>query len=239
MVNYLVISDAKVLDAQKKQLSGLPAKLVLDRCEIDYIYIPYDYLSGDFFHYRYDKKNQRIIGYLFDCTGHDILAWQQVDTMRVLFNYGITFYENKIYKSLGEVMSSINENLFNMYGKDADLVAGISYEIDLKHKIFKYSSAALPVLLYSNISEEFNLKKDINKLLKFEEKSLSSYALGWENGFKYIENEMSLKTIKKLIITSDGLYDLLKKAKRESTSIMISDKESYIDDISSIIFNFK
>ena len=50
---------------------------------------------------------------------------------------------------------------------------------------------------------------------------------------------MSLKTIKKLIITSDGLYDLLKKAKRESTSIMISDKESYIDDISSIIFNFK
>ena len=80
--------EETVKKAQINQAETLPNFIEIENetLSVNYIYSPYLNLSGDLFNYWLDEDNKFLYGYLFDCTGHDLIAWRQTAKIKTIFN---------------------------------------------------------------------------------------------------------------------------------------------------------
>lgn len=135
--------EETVKKAQINQAETLPNFIEIENetLSVNYIYSPYLNLSGDLFNYWLDEDNKFLYGYLFDCTGHDLIAWRQTAKIKTIFNYAFRFYDKKVFKSLTEVMNNINEEILFQMDTDSDTsayVVAIIFKLDIQNKKLYY-----------------------------------------------------------------------------------------------------
>ena len=198
--------------ARDKQEKFLPTIIDNEKISIKYISSPYKYLSGDYLKLftKPDEPNN-YYGILFDCTGHDLLAWQQTGIVETTFNYAIRFFKQDIYKSLSQIMTEVSNDM--LLGEI--FVAAIIFKIDLEKRLLCYVSAGLPCFFV----KENSIYKKIN---------LCGKLIGYGLDTPYKEKILSLENINDIVIPTDGLSDMPK---------MSEDKKQ--DDISAFFIHIK
>lgn len=213
--NYIFIEkeNLEIERAVKKQAENLPNKIDNDFIKINYIYSPYNKLSGDKLKLLSDEKNNKYYGIVIDCTGHDLLAWQQTGTVEIMFKYALTFLKQGIFTSIKEVLEDVNKNLVS----EEIYVAATVFKIDLNQKLIKYVSAGIPnfFIKYKNSAT-------------YEKKFMKGKVLGYKIDAKYLEHTIEICNIEKIIFTTDGLTDTLNIKKNIKS-----------DDISAFFITFK
>ena len=181
------------------QRGMLPPRIVNSAFEIDNLISPYHDLSGDGMFYWYHTTDNRdaLYGFLFDCTGHDLSSYGQARSLWVTLRRGLTFYEKGIFKSLANVIQSINDETIEYQNTDEpNMSAVIIFMLDLKNRVLRYSPAGNPEILVRRNGE-------------MESINLKSPPLGFDKDIEYKEDELPLAGIQEIILSSDGLIDLL------------------------------
>lgn len=205
-------TGSSIEKVKKDQRNTLP-KAIHTSIHIDYIFSPYDELSGDCLDFWYSPKENIIYGFLFDCTGHDIHSFAQVREMRTLFRLMFALRRN----SLNVWLQNVNNELFRLYDEDTYCTTAIAFEVNLNTNIIRYCSAGIPYFWIKNNGE-------------YEQVFMENFLIGCEPGCEFEENQVSIYPGKEIIFCSDGLSELIGKD-------LARLKKPQQDDISSIFIN--
>lgn len=195
------------------------------------IFLPYNHLSGDYYDYRWDEKNQTLRGILFDVMGHGVATALQVSALRVLFRQ----VEGRKL-SLPEKMRWINKESISILPEDS-FAGAVLFAIDLPRGQISYVMAGInQFLLLSKHAEEAGLKVV----------SQPGLFLGISEHEEYDEHQCEFKSGDGAVFLTDGFYDaLLEKNASFSTmdipglmSLLNSDsfKNSIFDDATALGF---
>ena len=96
--------------ARSRQLEQLPKPLDTPHFSVYNIFSPYSELSGDGLDYWLTKDAKGFYGFLFDCTGHDLLSYSNGGMLRSLLKKGCIFYQTGHLSSLAEVFHDVNND---------------------------------------------------------------------------------------------------------------------------------
>ena len=205
--------DIEIKRAEEKQLQNLPTTINNEHISINYIYSPYNKLSGD--KLQLLSVGNKYYGIVIDCTGHDLLAWQQTGMVEFMFKYSLKFLKQGIFNNISEVLEDVNRNLVS----EEIYVAAVVFEIDLNSKVIKYVSAGIPsfFIKYKNTAS-------------YEKKLMKGKVLGYKIDSQYLEHTLDICNIDKLIFTTDGITETLNN---QTQTIMKN------DDISAFFITFK
>jgi hypothetical protein len=211
--------SSEIMRAKLKQNELLPEQLSNDSFKVDFIYSPFNELSGDCLDYWYGKDKNGLYGFLFDCTGHDICSFLQVSEIRAILKAGFRFYQQGKFESLSDIMKNTNEENFCLHGDDTVCVAAVVFRVDFKTNILSYCSAGIPSF--------FVKRKGIEKE---EEILMKNYLIGFKPEAEFEEKHLSLADINEVIFSSDGFSELLFKKNIENAKH---------DDVSAIFIQLK
>lgn len=203
-------NSAEIERARQQQLSKLPVNIDNEYLKMSYLYSPFNKLSGDYIKiFEYDGC---FYGVVFDCAGHDLLAWQQTGIVEITFNYAIKFLKQKIVGSLSEMIAEVNKSLVT----EEIFVAAMIFKIDPANKKMTYISAGIPSFFVKEKDEVF------------KEIPLQGKIIGYQIDTKYEEKEYDLKDVKELVFSSDGFSD-----------IFVSEEDQKTDDVSALFVQIK
>lgn len=195
----------EIQKAISMQTGMLPPPIRTEKFEITSIFSPYNDLSGDGIFYWYperSKEKDRLYGFLFDCTGHDISSYGQCSSLWISLRKELKDFQRGILPSLSEVMDSINGMLmeFSFGNDEPNMPAAISFYFDFREKVMHYCSAGNPELLY--------LKKSSKT---YDSIKMRSSPFGYLADTQYKEETLKLEGIQEVIFASDGFSELLLK----------------------------
>lgn len=196
--------------AEQQQMSKLPNIVDNKYLTIDYLYSPFNKLSGDYI--KIFEDSNCFYGVVFDCAGHDLLAWQQTGIVEMTFNYAIKFLRQKIISSLSEMMTEVNKNLVT----EEIFVAAVMFKVDPVKKKMTYVSAGLPSFFLKDTTGDF------------KEIMLQGKIIGYGIDTEYAEQECDLKNVKEIIFASDGFSDMF-----------VSKEDKKADDVSALFIRMK
>lgn len=182
--------------ARRRQYQMLPEPIFGDKYNVINLFSAFSAgLSGDGYDYWQDEGGN-LIGLLFDCTGHDITAYSQVTSLRSFLKKDMKLYEFGYYKSLPEVLQSVNDDFFAI-DISPEMAAAIIFKLDVKQNKFFYCTAGMPGLLVKTHS---GLWKQIPS---------ENFLLGCSKGANFDPQELDISDLRKIVCCSDGLYELL------------------------------
>ena len=215
--------EDEIIKAKALQYEYLPDQIDTETLKVHYLFSPFGELSGDGCDFWMgDNDKNKLFGFLFDCTGHDLTSFSQCSEFRMLLKKNLRLHEMGIYGSLSEVLQTINSDLF-MIDNDPPTAAGIAFSLDMEKRVFYYASAGINIILKRPISSE-----------KYQEIVTPSAPFGIEPDMKYVDENFSINGIDKIIISSDGF-----------TEVMVTDskdlpKENVAkhDDVTAIFISF-
>lgn len=208
--------------AKQDQKKLLPEPVTTNAFKVDYIYSPFDELSGDCLDYWFGQDKKGLYGFLFDCTGHNINAFSQVLEIRALFHISFRYYQrNEASRNLGKLMQNINEELFRLHNKNVACCAGVAFYIDFQTLELRYCSAGIPNFFIRRIGNT-----------DYEEIEMQNYLIGYVSAATFDEKRLSLDDVSEVIFSSDGFSELLYK------SIMDLEKAKH-DDTSAVFIRLK
>lgn len=189
---YVVNDNNELKRALDKQVQSLPTIINDKNLMINYIYSPFNKLSGD--KLQILTVNNIYYGIVIDCTGHDLLAWQQTGAVEIMFKYALKFLKQGIFKNIIEVLEDVNKNLVpeEMY------VAAAIFELNMTNNTLKYASAGIPSFF-------IKYKNDNN----YKEILMRGKVLGYKFDAKYKEEEIDLSNVNNIVFTTDGLNEIL------------------------------
>lgn len=189
---YVVNDNNELRRALDKQIQSLPIIINDNNLMINYIYSPFNKLSGD--KLQILKVNNIYYGIVIDCVGHDLLAWQQTGAVEIMFKYALKFLKQGIFKNIIEVLEHVNKNLVpeEMY------VAATIFELDVMNNTLKYASAGIPSFF-------IKYRNDNN----YKEILMRGKVLGYKFDAKYKEEEIDLSNVNDIVFTTDGLIEIL------------------------------
>lgn len=201
--------------AKQDQKNLLPKPVTTNAFKVDYIYSPFDELSGDCLDYWCGQDKKGLYGFLFDCTGHDINAFSQVLEIRALFHISFRYYQrNEMLRNLGKLMQNINEEVFRLHNENVACCAGVAFYIDFQTLELRYCSAGIPNFFIRRIGNS-----------GYEEIEMQNYLIGYVPDATFDEKSLSLADVSEVIFSSDGFSELLyksikdlEKAKHDDTS---------------------
>lgn len=202
--------------AAYQQLSMLPKFITGKIFRAEYVFSAFDKLSGDSLNFWYDKDKEWLLGYLFDCEGHNVASFGQVGSTWTLLRKNMGDYQNGEFATLSEAMESVNKDYFNLTPIKS-LVPVIAFCFDFKKKEMRYCPAGIPCL--------FIKKKDE---AQYSPMSLKSSLIGYEQDSSFEEFTLSLSGIEDVIFTSDGLSDLYSDKKEDELGIAKHDDVSAV-----------
>lgn len=219
--------SAEVEQAILNQQAMLPSKIKNDKFEVDFLYSPYNVLSGDgmFFWYPSPTATKDVFyGFLFDCTGHDLSSYGQAGIVWITLRHQLDFLQKEVYSDLVTVLQSINDDVFKFYRNidEPQLTSLIVFYIDFKKNELRYAPAGFP---------EFIIKKDAS-LTKIQ---TSSHPIGFLNDTVYKEKVLSLENVNEIIFSTDGLTELFLN-NQEGKFVL---QEAKHDDVSAIFIKLK
>ena len=210
--------------ARHRQLEQLPRAIDTDLFYVYNIFSPFGELSGDGLDYWLTESQVGFCGFLFDCTGHDLVSYTQGTTIRTLIKKDFTFYSPKdgLFKSLSDVFVDVNNDLFNL-DNDPIVAAAIIFCLDLEKQELVCCSAGIPAFYVRHTGQTH-----------LEPIMLQNYILGCEYGVGYEETRLKLDDIEEIMFTSDGFSELfLHKNQLPKPNI------AKHDDVSAIRIMFK
>ena len=213
----------EIMRAKAQQYNYLPSSLDTTHFSVTGIFSPYSELSGDSYDYWLDESGN-LLGFLLDCTGHDIISFSQVNSIRTLLKKDMKLYELGFLNKLSDVLSSVNNDLFAV-DTSPECTAAILFKIDAAKHQLKYCTAGIPGLFIKKFSS------DVQEIIECQ-----NYLLGFDKDLTFDdgENEIPLDNIETVIACSDGLFEVTCHHDEIAESGIAKH-----DDISAIIFHFK
>ncbi len=197
-INHMSRSE-EIKRAKNNQRDIIPMPATEDKFEIIPIFSPFHELSGDGIDYWYDETTNKISGFVFDCTGHDLVSYLQSGEIRAMLKGAWKFYSVGFYKQLSDVMKYANDSLFDLYHEKCVPVAAVIFEFDLNNKTLRICPAGIPNYLIKRQGED-----------KREEVALSSFLLGFLEVSTYETLTVSIDDLEEVIFSTDGFSELLK-----------------------------
>ena len=219
--NLMTLHSIEIERAKARQLTCLPESLDTKNFKVDIVFSPFSELSGDGVDYWCGPSNTDLYGFLFDCTGHDIISFSQTGEIRSLLKRGCKYSKMNMldYETLADVLRNVNNDLCDTYQDDVIPVAAVLFFFDFVKKTLTYVSAGIP---------NFFVKYKDDPELKTV--PMKNYLIGYEPDVDYKQYVLKLDNIEKVIFSSDGFSDLLfnnaeslTKAKHDDVSIIIID----------------
>ena len=182
--------------AKSKQLEQLPKSINNAFFSVYNIFSPLSELSGDGLDYWLSKDEKGFYGFLFDCTGHDLMSFTQGGSLRMLLKKGCMFFQTGHLSSLSEVFHDVNNDLFDL-DVDPMIAAAVMFYIDCENNKLTCCSAGIPSL-YLKYTADTELQPFLMK----------NYLLGFAPNMNYDETEIDLSDVTELMFTSDGFSEL-------------------------------
>lgn len=211
--------SSELIRAQHKQYEFLPSPIDSDAFRVMSLFSAYGELSGDGYNYWLDDEGRNLYGLLFDCTGHDILSFTNVNAVRIMLSKDMKMYEMGFYKHLSEVLKSVNDDLFAV-DTSPEFTAAVVFKLDLDTHIFRYAMAGAPGIMVRHTD-----KKDWDTI------ESRSFILGFDKSSEFEDKEVPLDTVQDIIVCSDGFYEVTSFHEKDVEKARIAKH----DDVSAII----
>ncbi|WP_041220014.1 SpoIIE family protein phosphatase [Desulfitobacterium dichloroeliminans] len=206
---------------QEVELAGRIQKRILrsdfanEKLTMKSIFLPYQHLSGDYYDYRWDERNQIFKGFLFDVMGHGVVTALQVSALRVLFRQVVG---RQI--PLAEKVEWMNQEAIGILPEDS-FAAATLFEIDLAQGKLAYVMAGINhFLLFS--AEGGSGVKALSQPGTF---------LGITEHAEFEEHECLVRSGDGLIFLTDGFYDLIQAKEYPIQGQGIKDVMSWLDSL--------
>ncbi|SEJ68173.1 PAS domain S-box-containing protein [Propionispira arboris] len=193
----LVIKDISVEKQLKQefelisqmQKNMLPANYKNPLIEIRSIYRPYNYVSGDFFDFKWEN-NHILHGYIFDIMGHGLATAFNMSAIRVLLSQAFGQHI-----PLNEKLAWFNQQAISFIENDS-FVAVLGFSFDFTTKQLTYSMAGINQFLFVNQ----------NQSLVIQEPGIFA---GLDKNAIYEQHTMSFFSGDIFYFMTDGLFELL------------------------------
>ncbi|AHF06428.1 SpoIIE family protein phosphatase [Desulfitobacterium metallireducens] len=197
------------------QKNILRPDLIHERLRMKSLFLPYDYLSGDSYDYRWDEENQIFKGFLFDVMGHGIVTALQVSALRAIFRYVVSKD-----LSLSEKMQWLNHESIAILPEEF-FAGAILFNIDLLKETLTYSVAGINHFLIA--SREQGIRKV----------SQPGLFLGISAEEQYEECQCSFKPGDGAVFLTDGFMDPIQE---KDISLENMDITNLMEVLSSMLF---
>lgn len=184
--------QSELSEARKLQMALLPKPVAEELVKVNYVYSPYDQVSGDFLDYWFDEEGNMMYGYVLDVTGHSIASAMQVFALRMLF------CQCGRSGSLSNMLEYINIEMFRN-DKKRLMATAIVFCIDITEKILHYASAG--------ISPFYLIGKD-----RVQTVETAGFPLGLKRFTSYRTHTIAIPDIKEIIFASDGFTEIIKES---------------------------
>lgn len=219
--------SAEVEQAILNQRGMLPQKINNDKVEVNFLYSPYNTLSGDgmFFWQPTPTDSKDILyGFLFDCTGHDLSSYGQAGMVWVTLRHQLDFLQKEIYSDLSMVLDCINKDTFRFYNNsdEPQLTSLVVFCVDFLKNELRFAPAGAPELLLKRGDE-------------IERIQTSSHPIGFDENTEYKEKKVSLENVQEIIFSTDGLSELF--LRNQDGKFVLH--EAKHDDVSAIFIKIK
>lgn len=208
--------------ARIDQYQRLPKPIHNHKFNVMNVFSPFNVLSGDCYDYWVSETENGFYGLIFDCTGHDLMSYFQVGKIRTLLKKDLKAYQMGFYKSLGEVMQSVNNDLFEV-DVDPEPTAALIFHLDFNRNELVYCSAGIPsFFLKRHGSEDFETILTVNSLLAYEEDST------------YETERMDIGGVDEVIFSTDGFSEVVFSTEPDANKDVAKG-----DDVSAIMIQFR
>lgn len=190
----------KIVDELNKaayiQSRLIPKSYKDEKISMDGIYMPYEFLGGDLYHW--EKINDHTYGVIIlDVMGHGIATSMISMYIKSLLPFMMEYIKEplKVMEWLNKVVIDLNEKL-----KDGGYhVTGIYLLVDTEKKRIKYINAAHPCGIV--------MDKDQN-MVKMDKGGIP---LGIFEDFQYEMGEIIIEKNSSIFLYTDGIFEILKE----------------------------
>lgn len=223
MVQYLGVStDISEEDrihkdmsrTSKLQKSLLPEPIDVEFFQVESVYSPSNYLSGDFFDYFWDEQTKILSGYIIDIMGHGLTAAFQHSVLRVLINQRFT-KEAKLV----DVFKEVNRESKSYFLEDT-FAAALCFRLDLKKMELTYACAGLNKFLLMNKDAHVEIVKQAGPYL------------GIMKEVEFEEDTIQVNPGETLFFLTDGFMDFFEKEGLNHFPYHFHDNMNYLRSIS-------
>ena len=228
--NHMVSNLKHLVLTGKVQADFLPPEIFNESFEIKTIYKPSEYVSGDFYHYIWDKERNTLYGYLIDVMGHGLDTALHTSHIHVLFEQAA----HKHDLSLAEKVIWVNHESIKFLTNET-FATGICFEFNFLTSSLKYVSCGINhFIAMTNRQEELI--------------TVEGGFLGILETMPFEEYEMSFQSGDYFNFLTDGLLDHLDVVQLNSSSSFQSTYENLVhlsnstiitDDASALCINIK
>ena len=205
-----------------RQRSELPKPIVTSRFAVSNVFSAFSELSGDGLEYWLGKNGTDLYGFIFDISGHDILAFTSTSQFKALLKIPFGHYEKGLIPSLGIVLHNVNNDLFTATNGDPSPVAAVLFHFSFEDNTLYYTPAGMPCL-YADYGEGFTPIKMRNPVI---------------GGFQNVDYEnysLPLGGVERVMFSSDGMSELLTLEPGEVPPTELAKH----DDVSVVIVSIK
>lgn len=195
--HYVAVFRDITQDIQMREEVHLASRLQQDMLRPDFrhdqfytqgLFYPKEFISGDYYDYRWFAEEERLSGCLIDVMGHGITAGLMVSALRVLFRQ----VADKPW-TLQEKMNWFNRETVRILPEDM-FAAVLLFEYDAERGLLRYASAGIPSFL-------------LLKGLSCEECRVSGLFLGIMPSEKYEVHEIRLNSGEGVLFWTDGFAE--------------------------------
>lgn len=199
------------------QQSFLPLPFRNEHLEIKTYYKPQNFISGDFFDYRW--RGNTLVGYLIDLMGHGLATALQLSALRILIQQA-----DESEGTLVEKLKVINQSLIP-YFQDGFYATAIAFSLDFDKNLLTYASAG--------INHFFHNQQVIEVPGSF---------LGTFPDLEIDEHQLSFNKKDQFIFCTDGFYDSFSHFSREWLDHRLANIENAVqscetDDVTVLVLN--
>lgn len=220
--------SAFLLDIEKtkrKQKENLPEEIETKRYVVSNIFSAFSELSGDGIDYWLGDDGSGLYGFLFDCTGHDLLAFSQTSEIRNLLRIHFSAYQSGMIPSLGMLLHNFNADQFTANDDDPTPVAAILFHIPFKGNTeLRYCSAGMPCFY-------------VDRGAGYEKVTMRNPLIGAWRDAEFEEQVLPLSGVKRILLASDGLSEILFQEKSKKLKSPFGNAKH--DDVSGIAIEMK
>lgn len=214
------IHSNEIERAIKMQYQKLPNNIQYGKFMVSSLFSPYSDLSGDGLDFWISDNEKGIYGFLFDCTGHDLVSFTATGSIRAIMKKTCMLHQHGVLESMSDIIQEVNSDLFDIDLKPA-MTAAIVFYINFKKNVMEFCSAGIPCI-YKKCTGQNYYEKIITK----------NFTLGCFPDVNFDESTIPIENIEEIIVASDGFSELFAKE--------LPKKEfAKHDDVSAIMISLK
>ncbi|WP_416148519.1 SpoIIE family protein phosphatase [Salipaludibacillus sp. HK11] len=191
--------EMEMMEAGNIQRKLLPQPFKSDHIQLETIYKPAQFVSGDSFGYTWKNRGTKLAIYLIDIMGHGMPSAINTSAVKLLFQQAVAQSS-----SLAEKLADVNTKTMDILSSDY-FTAAMIVELDLRTGKLSYASAGMNKFIYQSSLETTIIKNPGTYLGLFE-------------GATFTEHEITLQEGDHVHFATDGIIDLTSEDQLKSTN---------------------